>query len=156
VSSDDQQTKILFTAPGDNRQWQQTYSAIYANDIINCAIEGIKQIEAQLAQEQYLASNQVLAKTANLDNADSAANPGDAKGQESRVYRYTGNHVSTDLVEMKSGRSKVMSIEPGAEVVICENLENSSPKIVYVKPALGADNWDGGVKARREDLQPLD
>jgi hypothetical protein len=70
-------------------------------------------------------------------------------------FRYCGNQLASGAVEIKGRRSLVKAIGPGQIVVLCEEVHSQHPALLYVKPLSGADDWQGGVAVRQEDLEPV-
>jgi hypothetical protein len=70
-------------------------------------------------------------------------------------FRYCGNQLAGGAVEIGGRRSLVKAIQPGQIVVLCEEVHSQHPALLYVKPLSGADNWQGGIAVRQEDLEPV-
>jgi hypothetical protein len=72
-------------------------------------------------------------------------------------FRFCGKQPKSGLVEINGRRAQVQFIHPGQIVVRCCEQEHSKhPAQLYVKPMSGADDWQGGITVRIEDLQLLD
>jgi hypothetical protein len=71
------------------------------------------------------------------------------------VFLYVGSAAYSLVSLQGKAKMQVRGVRRGEPVQLCPDSLHSNPRLIYVKPLQGADDWRGGIAVRWDALNPL-
>jgi hypothetical protein len=75
--------------------------------------------------------------------------------RDAGIFLYAGSAAYSLVSLQGKAKMQVRGVRCGEPVQLCPDSLHSNPRLIYVKPLQGADDWRGGIAVRWDALNPL-